>query len=68
MQSKLDQRKRMPINIICYALGFILLAYLPIVVSENITQGLIIVFCYIPLFLFTRYLSRHGGMGWHWPD
>ena len=53
---------------ILYGLGVILLAVFLVVGSESISEGLFVLLCYVPLFIFTRYLQRHGGMGWQWPD
>ena len=50
-----------------YAVGLILLFALLVIGAESLTQGLILFFFYITMFIFARYLQRHGGMGWQWP-
>lgn len=55
------------LQLIMYGLGLILLLYLLVAGSENLTQGLILFAFYISMFIFARYLQRHGGMGWQWP-
>jgi len=50
-----------------YGLGLVLLLYLLVVGAESLTQGLILFAFYISMFIFARYLQRHGGMGWQWP-
>ena len=59
-----DSRK---FNRILYGLGVILLAVFLIVGMESVGTGLIVLLAYIPLYVFLRYLQRHGGMGWNWP-
>ena len=54
-------------NLILYGLGIILLVYFTMASSEDRTSGFILLLAYIPLFIFTRYLQNHGGMGWMWP-
>lgn len=50
-----------------YAVGLVLLLALLVIGAESLTQGLILFFFYIAMFIFARYLQRHGGMGWQWP-
>jgi len=54
-------------RLIMYAVGLILLFALLVIGAESLTQGLILFFFYITMFIFARYLQRHGGMGWQWP-
>jgi len=63
-KSFLKQRKS---GLIMYAIGLILLFALLVVGAESLKQGLILFFFYITMFIFARYLQRHGGMGWQWP-
>ncbi|MCB2172454.1 hypothetical protein KQH65_06940 [archaeon] len=53
---------------IMYLLGFSILVYFALISSDNLFQGICLLLCYIPLFLFARYLRRYGGMGWSWPN
>ena len=64
-ESFLKHRKR---RLIIYAIGLILLLALLVIGAESLKQGLILFFFYITMFIFARYLQRHGGMGWQWPD
>ena len=54
-------------NLILYGSGVILLAVFLIVGLESVSTGLLVLIAYIPLYVFLRYLQRHGGMGWKWP-
>ncbi len=59
-----DSRK---FNLILYGLGVILLAVFLIVGLESVRTGFFVLLAYIPLYVFLRYIQRHGGMGWQWP-
>ena len=63
-ESFLKKRNR---RLIMYAVGLVLLLALLVIGAESLTQGLILFFFYIAMFIFARYLQRHGGMGWQWP-
>ena len=45
-------------NLVFYGLGVILLAVF-LIVGSGVKDGLIILFSYIPLYMFIRYLQRH---------
>ncbi|MCW4048526.1 MAG: hypothetical protein NWE89_02200 [Candidatus Bathyarchaeota archaeon] len=62
-----DSRQRSRKMSLIYGLGVILLVILLVIGQESLTGGLILFLCFIPLFIFSRYLMRHGGMGWQWP-
>ena len=61
-------RKARKTSLILYVLGILLLVYFTMASSEDTASGIILLLAYIPLFVFTRYLQNHGGMGWKWPD
>ncbi len=68
MNSEGSGRRITKTSVILYLLGFLLLVYAMVFTSDDKTAGLIALLAYIPLFVFARYLQRHGGMGWRWPD
>jgi hypothetical protein len=55
------------VDLLLYCLGDVLALLLFASVEGDFKRRLILVSYYIPLFLFYRYLHRHGGMGWKWP-
>ena len=66
-QQQVRQSGSRTMQLIMYGLGLVLLLYLLVVGAESLTEGLILFVFYISMFIFARYLQRHGGMGWQWP-
>ena len=53
-----NSRDSRTLNRIFYGLGVVLLAVF-LIVGSGVKVGLIILFSYIPLYMFIRYLQRH---------
>ena len=58
LESKRMEEDSSNFNLVFYGLGVILLAVF-LIVGSGVKDGLIILFSYIPLYMFLRYLQRH---------
>ena len=67
VESKKVDKDSLRSNLSFYVLGVLLLAVM-LIVGSGVKDGLIALIAYVPLYVFLRYLQRHGGMGWRWPD
>ena len=68
VEPNINDRDSRKFNQILIGLGVIILAVFLIVGLESVGTGLLVLLAYIPLYVFLRYIQRHGGMGWRWPD